>query len=528
MMANAQLCRRVIVFAFVLIFALLIKQLFVFLGNGYFALNWPFEIDYAEGIVWQQTNAMFTPQAYGSIFGFPAIVFHYTPFFHVMTRVIVAMTGFDTLYSARALSLVSTLATAVLVAKIATLSVHRETTERTPVIAGVIGGLCVFSLYPVLIASPVMRSDMFAIFWSFFGFYLGLRAFVTPRLIYAAAICFVAAVFTKQTAIAAPLAIFGMYLWLRPRLAVQGVAVCLILGLVLVLGLSWATSGGFLKHIFLYNLNRISLVMFPGVAALVVQQLPFVACALFVIAQRRSTLKERLAGQSARHATLGQADVCLIGVSLYCATAMLMTLTALKSGSYLNYFVEWLCVIAVLVGMGMDDILGIWSRLKTESSIKARELVLAMAAPAACILQPIGVVNPVLGSSWHVGDRADKEALLAEVKMARGPIISDEMVMLIRGGKPVVWESMIFAELAATGVWDEKPFLDKIRKHEFSMLIVGPRHVFSENVWNAFRAEYPVKRAFGDFTMYLPANNERSDFNHQTGGQTGAQMSKAE
>ena len=49
--------------------------------------------------------------------------------------------------------------------------------------------------------------------------------------------------------------------------------------------------------------------------------------------------------------------------------------------------------------------------------------------------------------------------LSAEIASADKPVISDDMVLLIRSGREVLWEPAIFAELASTGDWDERPFV---------------------------------------------------------------------
>lgn len=88
-------------------------------------LRWPYELDYGEGIVWQQTNMMFTDRAYGAIDGVPGIVFHYTPLYHVMTRGLSEVTGTDMLYAGRLVSIISTLLSVIVVARAAPAGSHR-------------------------------------------------------------------------------------------------------------------------------------------------------------------------------------------------------------------------------------------------------------------------------------------------------------------------------------------------------------------------------------------------------------------
>jgi hypothetical protein len=81
---------------------------------GLWAIAYPYELDYGEGIVWQQMRLMFGSRAYGPIDGFPAIVFHYPPVYHAVSAALAALTGMDGLAAGRAVSLISLFAAAML------------------------------------------------------------------------------------------------------------------------------------------------------------------------------------------------------------------------------------------------------------------------------------------------------------------------------------------------------------------------------------------------------------------------------
>jgi len=107
---------------------------------------------------------------------------------------------------------------------------------------------------------------------------------------------------------------------------------------------------------------------------------------------------------------------------------------------------------------------------------------------------------------------AELEALQAMVSSARRPVISDDMVLLMRSGVSVVWEPSIFAELASTGAWDEKPFVEHVKAGHFAFFItVGTRgdrlfeSRYNPAVADAMDAAYPVKRKVAGYTLHLPA-----------------------
>ena len=86
------------------------------------------------------------------------------------------------------------------------------------------------------------------------------------------------------------------------------------------------------------------------------------------------------------------------------------------------------------------------------------------------------------------------------------------MVAVLRAGKAVLWEPAIFAELGATGVWDETPLLERIRARQFAFILAnGPpgsplyqsRH--TPAVTQAIAAAYPVQIKAGGSYLFFPA-----------------------
>ena len=90
--------------------------------------------------------------------------------------------------------------------------------------------------------------------------------------------------------------------------------------------------------------------------------------------------------------------------------------------------------------------------------------------------------------------------------------ITDAVAALARRGGGAGWAA-IFAELAAKGVWDEKPFVVRVRRGEFAMFItVGRRGQrlfdsrYNPAVADAMDEAYPVKEILAGYTLHLPAS----------------------
>lgn len=490
--------------ALALMFAAFIWRLCMFLDLGVQSLQWPFELDYGEGIVWQQANMMFTPRAYGPIDGFPAIVFHYPPLYHVATRAVAALAGGNVLVAGRAISILSTLATALMIGLVSAQSAPRSASRAERIVAGSSGALVLFCFFPVLYWARLMRVDMLADLLSVVGFWLGLKAFQRPILIYLAAICFVGSVFTKQTDIAAPAATFALALWIRPQLAFALIGACLAFGLAMLAVLELQTGGGFLRHIVFYNINRIDWAGLEWIPfTLILHPLIFLV-ALCLGFRRTYDLCVRRAGRPLRGFVIAPDDIAWVGILFYLVATTLVLGTLVKSGASMNYLLEWLMVIAMVVGGGLTEV----GRLALNPPRNARANI-GLAGVIALAVQALHTRSPDM--SHTQADRASLAAIAERVRHADKPIISDEMVMLLQNGKSVVWEPAIFAELANKGVWDEGPFIHRVLNHDFSMFITeNDAHGapllagrYSRGVLRAMDSAYPVLVKQAGFTLHL-------------------------
>ena len=182
-----------------------------------------------------------------------------------------------------------------------------------------------------------------------------------------------------------------------------------------------------------------------------------------------------------------------------------------KSGSSANYLLEWCCSVAVLAGMALG-------RAMEGVSAPSRS-VLAGPAGAVLIGAALMVQGLLLPDPRHprLRDPAQVDqvaaTMLGLVREANEPPISDDMVLVIRGGKQVPWEPAIFAELASLGRWNEALIIDAIRAGRISMAVTeGARGSYQFDsrynpaVADAMDAAWPQKARLGWFTLHLPAD----------------------
>jgi len=480
------------------------------------AVRSPYQRDYGEGIVWQQMRLMFAGKGYGPIDGFPAIVFHYPPLYHATVEALILGTRLDALLLGRLVSLIAALTCIVLIGAVAS-RIGREGGNRSvAMVCGALAGLAAINLPLVQIWALVMRVDMLAIALSFAGTWFGIRAITRPGAVYAAAFCFVAAFFTKQTSIAAPAAVFATLLIVRRETAWRGIRASLLLGSVALIVLFAATSGGIFRHLILYNINRFDPHELGLIPAMIRSQFLFFAAVAIGLGQvmhdRLPCYRGQPSWKDRRDKLAGSPrDAALLMVLLYFAAKTLMTLLVAKSGANANYLMEWMMVGAIFIGLGVSDVAtrAIGDRADARSSWLSLLVPVALGVPAvAAVASPW----PTAPSSAELQHRRELDQLSAAVRAARAPIISDDMVMLLRSGKEVLWEPAIFGELASTGTWDERPFVALIRAERFSFFITegdsGEAQFdsrYTPAVAAAMHAAYPRRCHLGGYVIHLPS-----------------------
>ncbi len=481
--------------------ALLLLAWAKFAYNAYLTAIFPGELDYGEGIVWQQALLIPGPRMYGDLQRYPFLVFHYPPVYHLVVRAVATLAGLPWLVAGRLVSLVSMAATAALAAGIVA-DDARPISPRPAVLAGAAAaGLLFVALSPIVIWARLMRVDLVALALEFLGMFLALRGLHRPRLLYAAAAVFVLAAFTKQTAVLGAAAAFATLLPRMPGRALRAFAVAVVAGAALFAGLMLATDGGFARHVVLYNVNRFSFWMvFVQIRKLGFMQscAPVLVIAAAVVAL--AVVRVARAQSGTRLRALRPAEAMSVLYFLL-GTASLVTLG--KTGANFNYALPLISGAALLAGFAMADAARTLMRRSSSGIIAlaliALLLVQALAAPSIGARQ---LVDPAY--------RRQYDEIRGMVERAKKPVFSDDMVLLMQAGREVPWEPAIITELASKGLFDETKIIKLIEAHAFAFVILegrpgdewfDSRH--SPAVTAAIFRNYPVERQLDRLGLQL-------------------------
>lgn len=465
------------------------------------AFGFRYGLDYNEGIVWKQMVEIMAGRGYAPIDGFPAIVFHYPPVFHLSAGAL-ASTGIDPLLAGRLVSLISIAVTALIVGDLA----RRLLPPGRPMFAWAAFGSAIIQLflYEAVHGFAVhMRVDAIACVLAFAGLWCIVLSDRRPWLVHLAALCFVLSVFSKQTSVVTAAAGFGALLLLRPRRAVRAITVTVALGAIILAALAWVTDGNALRHMFLYNINRFDMGrlipnLLDGIggdkALLLIGGFGYALVAAQVWRGRR---------RGAETSLVAAAMLLLVPLGT------LSLVTTAKYGSSASYYMQWLAGFAIFGGFAFA-----WLLKASSEALDRRQWWRAAAwgvVPLALALQ-----LRTYADSVHMLDlEARRNAfpqLVALLEPVQGDILSSEMSLLMRMGRDVVWEPAIFAELAHKGVWDEQLVIDRIRDGRVgAVLSAGERgykwfdEQYNPRVAAAIEAALPRKERIGVWVVHLPA-----------------------
>lgn len=452
------------------------------------AVYYRFEIFDAEGIVWQQAMMIPGPHMYGDITKYPFIVFHYPPVYHMLSRLLSGL-GSTPLFAGRALSLASALASGAAISALTYRLTRLEDGGVAAGLGGALSGLVFFCFFPVILTSTVMRVDMLAIFFSYAGF-LCFTARIRSWAPFVGMAFFVLGVFTKQTALSAPLAALAVTGLIEPRRGLKLLGFGILLGAVPLAILMAMTQGAFLRHLVLYNINRYYPFLIGSELSGQAPHILFVLIALAapILWWRNFLATAALGALNGWREALARDDAArtMAMLTIYLCLTTLMLAGLGKNGAGISYFDEWVGLLSVLIGVFVAKI----AAPLAAGGFQVHPFVKIM-LPVLLIVQV--AILPAKGR-MNFSDEAEARQSDELVKMIAGaekPVLSADMVMLMIAGKQVPWEPAIFAELASLGRWDESQITRMIAGHEFAFIVTRSTTTFTPAVAAAVAAAYP-------------------------------------
>ena len=476
------------------------------------AVTFPYGLDYGEGTVWQQALMIPGPNMYGDITHPPFIVFEYPPVYHLLVRALVSV-GIDPLAAGRSISLAATIVIAVLIGNITFAATRENSSTKARILGSILAGLIIFPYRPVEESAVWMHVDVLAIGFSFAGIYMSIVAGYRIFTLCIAVLLFSFAVYTKQTELSAPIATFLIIATVDRRSALQAVIFGSIISGAALTVLLLITNGGFWRHIIEYN--RHNRFVFDNIPYLLSRQRRDAAglvtgFAAFAFLWWREATSRKLPDLAGWFAAIRESEqlraLSIISLWFVLASAQLVTLG--RPGAWDNYFVEWMCITAVPIGMAAV----VWTRLATKASSALFPGLAGLLCSLALATQGLHRWPYELGIVDNPRAAAVRRQLVDLIRASRKPVISDDMVLILRAGKHVFIEPAIFTELADTGYWDQGPLLKLIQNHAFALVITQTVRmqdevaggVFTDEVAHAIESSYPFIERLDNYVIRRP------------------------
>lgn len=462
---------------------LLLLQFGLFLAHSLAVLGHQGEAMYSEGILLNQVRLLSQGiPIYKAADQYPYTVAIYTPIYYLLMAALTKVIGLS-LVAGRLVSLCAAFSIGCMIYAI----VYKSGGRFFPALCA---ALIFFSFPPVRHWAALFRPDALAAALSLAGIFWLSRQ---PKRLYLAGSFFVVAFLTKQSYLAAPLAAILFVLSNDWRAGLKLAAWTMTLAAVSLVGFQILTDGWFLFDIVVLNANpvRLSRVL-AGFLAIFIFQIPYFG---MIVGYLRAgwSRAERL-------------FLC------YLLATLLHILAVSKRGSAPNYFLEPQAALSIVSGLALNWLIfekrlpslhrGLWNRLAFAGLV-----YLSVVAIFSC------------GDALSIADTTSRTSVPRRVakviENVPGPVLSDDAVVVVKAGKPVVFEPYLFSLLAEEGKWDPELLITRIRGQEFDLLILHHRlsqpppsyqdgEFWHRDIWESMRFNYRLAYQVGSFYIYEP------------------------
>jgi len=439
-------------------------------------LRSPYSRDYGEGVVLTLSRLLAEQGNYfHPVDDYPMVHGNYPPVFLLLSAAGLRLLGPD-LAVTRGLSIASTVGVMAVVYAI----VRQRWRDRALALCA---ALLVVAPWFVVTWAPLGRVDMLACLFSVAGLWLFAHEGAGWRR-WASAACFVLGVFTKQTALLAPAAAV-LSLMRDPEGRRRAPGFLLFFAVpagMLLLALVVATRGEAWTHLVTYTAAAdysLTALRRAGETFLVTAG-PLLAVVLLALGASSPLLATR--------------DLPFV---LYWLLNLGALVTTAKAGAAQNYLIEpWLAtVLLAALSLGAlhersPDIFRWWPAVM----LVAAAVALATDHDLARLQRPIR--NPGLATEYRSLDQA--------IEATAGPILSENLSVLVRKGKPVLVEPFGMLQLSRKGLWRPDRLVADCEAGRFDLVVYEARLRDIPGIDACLDGRYEPMGRLGPYELFRP------------------------
>jgi hypothetical protein len=146
------------------------------------------------------------------------------------------------------------------------------------------------------------------------------------------------------------------------------------------------------------------------------------------------------------------------------AAGLVALLTMGKLGSASSYLLELFAVLAVFAGLGLQWVVQVTD---VPNEVMVAILLLVMSPLAIQAAQALNTAQTFRDPG------PDDRALRTMANVERGPVLSEDGKILLRGAEPpVLLDPFYFSSLASVGRWDPSPLAQMARERRFVAVVL--------------------------------------------------------
>ncbi|MBW4437554.1 MAG: glycosyltransferase family 39 protein [Pleurocapsa minor GSE-CHR-MK-17-07R] len=424
--------------------ALGIRALALLVGQSVEAINYPYQLNYGEGPLLDQSLRIARGAALYSLDVPPYTITNYPPLFAALQAPWQETYGIAFFYG-RIISLAS-----VIVSVLAMTGLVRALTKSW--LAGLVSGALLAAVPYLFHWSALARVDNLALALSLAGLFCVAQGRDNRWGVFLGALLIALSAATRQSyLLAAPLAAFVFLLMTVG--AYRAFYFVVWLGLLILLpfavALVW-TEGGIWFHLVTANTNALSSVSIEKYAAEIALTMP-VLLGMGLLFLLFGWIRK------------GPRSAWALAAP-YVVGGIVSALTIAKVGSDVNYLFE-LCAALCVLGGVFSAALGRIPVLRVVAVLGLAFQVVTMQTLSELTYAPI--------IAERLAQRAEMDVLAALVRDETGVILADDaMGLLALSNRPVLFQPFEFTQLESDGVWDESDFVARLERGAYPVVIL--------------------------------------------------------
>ncbi|NQY75030.1 MAG: glycosyltransferase family 39 protein [Candidatus Margulisbacteria bacterium] len=468
---------------YILLSGIIVWNLFWITKIWQLAILYPYRLHYGEDVLLEQAR-LFSEGSfpYTPLSQYPLTVGLYMPFFSLLSAIGIKIWGVSFM-AGRIVTVISTIGISTCMFFL--LKIINN--SRVSWAGWIAGGL--FLLSPIVMMwSQIARVDMLGLLWTALGLLWFIRTYPKGKWM-VSIIFFLLAFYTKQSYLSAPAAITCYLAFVNRRhmiyffLAFSG-------GLLGIFGLlNVLTDGQFYFHMITANQNTMDFHYYLSLLKkLFLQHKSIMILCPLTVALCIKKKAYRL-------------WIIYLSISFLAATSIA------KHGSNLNYFLELIFAMCLMMGLLFHRLHDLKKPLIKIISLSVVSLMLFFPIFKTRALYPTYSHNRKiqLNNIQKINQYTSK--IINQVK---GPIVSEDMALLVLNHKPILYQPFIISQLTREKKFDERPLLSDINRRVFQAVILNfdilkKDHTthFSEGMVTAFRKHYRLYQRVGYNYIYL-------------------------